>query len=102
MPTAIITGASQGFGRALARDLAAMDWSLVIDARRPAPLEELSHQLTHSGAAVRTLVGDVTDERHRDKLVENALALGDLELLVNNASTLGPSPLPGLDQLELS
>ena len=92
--TAIVTGASRGLGLALARALAARDWRLVIDARDlpgvPAGLE----------GEVIAIEGDVTDAAHRRALVE---AAGDrVDLLVNNASALGPSPLPGLDEYPLA
>jgi NAD(P)-dependent dehydrogenase (short-subunit alcohol dehydrogenase family) len=88
-PAAVITGASKGLGRALAGALAAEGWRLVVDARTPGPLAaELP------GATV--VAGDVTDPRHRDALAAAAGRLGRLDLLVNNASDLGPSPLPGL------
>jgi NAD(P)-dependent dehydrogenase (short-subunit alcohol dehydrogenase family) len=92
--TAIVTGASRGLGLALARALAARDWRMVIDARDlpgvPAGLE----------GEVIAIEGDVTDAAHRRALVE---AAGDrVDLLVNNASALGPSPLPGLDEYPLA
>jgi NAD(P)-dependent dehydrogenase (short-subunit alcohol dehydrogenase family) len=96
MPVAIITGASRGFGRALAVDLAKDGWSLVIDGRRTQPLEEVGRALDGLGVPVRAIAGDVTDPAHREILVESATGLGGLDLLVNNASTLGPSPMPDL------
>jgi NAD(P)-dependent dehydrogenase (short-subunit alcohol dehydrogenase family) len=101
MPTAIITGASRGLGLALARALAARGWSLVIDARGAPELQTVATELeakfirkdgpiTH----VRALPGDVADDWHRGALID---AAGErVDLLVNNASTLGPSPQPGL------
>src|SRR5881398_3158066 len=91
--TAIITGASRGLGLALARALAARGWRLVIDARGASALDAARSELGE-GAEVVAIAGDVTDERHRQRLVEAAGR--SLELLVNNASELGPSPLPGL------
>lgn len=93
MPNACITGGSLGFGRALTEALAAEGWDLVTDARRPAPLREVA------GPGVRTILGDITDPDHRRAL---AGAVGDhLDLLVLNAGTLGPSPLPTLGRLDL-
>ncbi len=93
--TAIITGASRGLGLALARELAQQRWNLIIDARGAAALhavrDELS-RLTH----VVALVGDVTDRAHRRALVVAARAAGGIDVLVNNASILGPSPQPQL------
>ena len=97
MPVAIITGASQGFGRAIATDLAKDGWALVIDARRTDKLEEAARTLEGLGTPVRAIAGDVTDPDHLVALVESAEGLGGLNLLINNASTLGPSPLPRLD-----
>jgi len=92
--TALITGASKGLGRALADGLAARGWRLVVDARNPGSLAtELSDAVV--------VAGDVTDPAHRDALTAAVQALGRLDLLVNNASELGPSPLPSLIQLPL-
>ncbi len=101
MPVAIVTGASRGFGRALATDLAKDGWSLVIDGRRPELLGPAAELLSGLGHPVRPIVGDVTDPGHRADLVASAAELGGLDLLVNNASTLGPSPLPNLDHYPL-
>ena len=101
MPTAIITGASRGLGLALAHALADRGWRLVVDARDGAALDAAAAQLRHRTEVV-ALPGDVTDSWHRNALVEEA---GRIDLLVNNASDLGPSPLPALtayplDELE--
>jgi NAD(P)-dependent dehydrogenase (short-subunit alcohol dehydrogenase family) len=101
MPVAIITGASRGFGRALAFDLARDGWDLVIDARRAPRLEETRERVESQGANVSAIVGDVADPRHRAALIASAQMLGSLDLLVNNASTLGPSPLANLDRYPL-
>ncbi len=101
MPVAIITGASQGFGRALAHDLAEDGWDLILDARHPEPLEATAAELTGTGRPVRAIAGDVADPAHRAALVDAARAFGRLDLVVNNASTLGPSPLPGLERYPL-
>ena len=93
MKTAIVTGASRGLGLALARALAERDWRLVIDARGAAALEAAREEL----AAV-ALPGDVADEAHRRELV--AAAGERIDLVVNNASVLGPSPLPPVADLE--
>jgi NAD(P)-dependent dehydrogenase (short-subunit alcohol dehydrogenase family) len=101
MPVAIVTGASRGFGRAVASDLAKEGWSLVIDGRREGPLDEISRSLEALGVPVTSIAGDVTDPGHVAALVDAAAALGGLDLVVNNASTLGPSPLPTLDRYPL-
>ena len=91
--TAIVTGASIGFGRAFAEELARDGWNLVIDARHREPLEAAAADLRRHGGRVVAITGDVTDPEHRRALVEAATSLGGLRLLVNNASTLGPTPL---------
>ena len=96
-PVALITGASRGLGRALARSLAADGWHLVIDARGAGALEEAAAELRSAGAAgVDALAGDVADPEHRRRLVDAAERLGRLDAVVNNASVLGPSPQPQL------
>jgi NAD(P)-dependent dehydrogenase (short-subunit alcohol dehydrogenase family) len=92
MPTAIITGASRGLGLALARALDARGWRLVLDARGADALAAATSTLTNAVA----LPGDVADPKHRSALV--ALAGPQIDLLVNNASILGPSPQPELAQ----
>jgi NAD(P)-dependent dehydrogenase (short-subunit alcohol dehydrogenase family) len=95
MSTAIITGASHGFGRAVAQELARLGWDLVIDARDRVDLDEAATVIDGLGpGTVQALDGDVSDPRHAERLVELAGAGGDLSLLVNNASMLGPSPQP--------
>jgi len=90
MPTGIITGASRGLGLALARALAADGWRLVVDARG-------ADALSRATAGLPNLVavpGDVADPEHRRVLV--AAAGHRIDLVVNNASLLGPSPQPPL------
>src|SRR5436309_8569657 len=91
MPVGIVTGASRGLGLALARALVERGWRLVVDARGEDPLAAAVAGL---GGRVTAITGDVADPAHRHALVE---AAGDrIDLLVNNASTLGPSPQPAL------
>lgn len=92
---ALVTGASRGLGRALARALADRGWRLVIDARGAGELEAARAELAGQ-TVVTALAGDVADDEHRRTLVAAALELGGLDLLVNNASALGPSPQPRL------
>jgi NAD(P)-dependent dehydrogenase (short-subunit alcohol dehydrogenase family) len=95
---AVITGASQGLGRALAHELAGRGWSLVLDARHEAALAEAVRGLP--GGPHPAIAGDVADAAHRRDLVDVAAELGGATALVNNASTLGVSPLPRFDELD--
>jgi len=97
---AVITGGSRGLGLALARALAPCGWSMVMDARGTDALERARAELSEV-TTVRAIAGDVGDEAHRRRLVEDARALGGLDLLVNNASLLGPSPQPVLERYPL-
>ena len=98
MPLAIITGASRGLGLALARSLARDGWALVIDARGAADLERAAGELAGL-TEVAAIAGDVSDPAHRDALL--AAAGERIDLLVNNASALGPSPQPPLERYPL-
>jgi NAD(P)-dependent dehydrogenase (short-subunit alcohol dehydrogenase family) len=99
-PVALVTGASRGLGLAVARGLAHRGWALVIDARGGAHLESVVGEL--GGATeVRAVPGDVWDERHRSELIRMAEELGGLDLLMNNASTLGLSPRPLLADYQI-
>ena len=98
MPTALITGASRGLGRAFAADLAGAGWNLVVDARDGATLAAATASWD-TLARVVPVVGDVTQAAHRRELVAAARQLGGLDLLVNNAGALGRSPLPPLADL---
>jgi NAD(P)-dependent dehydrogenase (short-subunit alcohol dehydrogenase family) len=100
MNVAIITGASRGLGRALARELAARDWALVLDARGPDALAEVEAELA-ARTTVVAIAGDITDPDHRRELVRHAKELGGLDALINNASLLGPSPQPRLADYSL-
>jgi len=94
---AVITGASRGLGLALARGLAAEGWSLVIDARDGQALDAAAVSIrATAGITVTALAGDITDPAHRAALLRAAEDLGGPDLLVNNAGTLGASPLPAL------
>ena len=97
MPVALITGASKGLGRALARALADRGWTLVLDARGAAALEAVAQELPDAIA----IPGDVTNPRHRRALAAAVQERGPLSLLVNNASYLGPSPMPSLAEYPL-
>ena len=93
---ALVTGASRGLGAALTEFLALTGYDLVITARGQQGLAEAARSLEAKGGQVTTIAGDVADAEHRQRLVHAAESMGRLDLLVNNASTLGPSPLPAL------
>jgi NAD(P)-dependent dehydrogenase (short-subunit alcohol dehydrogenase family) len=94
--TALVTGASKGLGRALATELNGRGWRVVVDGRDADALDRTAAALPHPGL-VTAVPGDVADPGHRGRL---AAVVGDrLDLLVNNASDLGPSPLPRLAEL---
>jgi NAD(P)-dependent dehydrogenase (short-subunit alcohol dehydrogenase family) len=95
--TALVTGASRGLGRALTGALVDRGWRLVVDGRDAARLSAAVGTLRRP-ELVTAVPGDVADPAHRVAL---ATAVGPrLDLLVNNASELGPSPLPKLADLD--
>ncbi len=96
---ALVTGASQGLGRALAAELVGRGWTLVVDARRADRLAAAVDAFP--AGRVIAIPGDVADPTHRAQLVTAVESFGRLDLLVNNASTLGASPLPALDAIDL-
>lgn len=91
-PVAVVTGASRGFGLALTRALAQAGWSVIVDARAATSL----HDAVAGLAGAHTVAGDVTAASHRAALTDAVREFGRLDLLVNNASRLGPSPQPVL------
>ncbi|AYF73970.1 SDR family oxidoreductase [Nocardia yunnanensis] len=92
---ALITGASAGLGRVVALALAERDWELIIVARGADRLEAV-----RSATRATAVAGDVADPAVRARI---ASAVGDkgLDLVLNNASALGPSPLPMLEHYPL-
>ena len=97
-PVALVTGGSEGLGLELVRTLSDRGWTVVTDARTPDRLLPAIDRLP-GAAHVRALPGDVADAGHRAELVSAVEAAGGLDLLVLNASTLGPLPLRPLREL---
>jgi NAD(P)-dependent dehydrogenase (short-subunit alcohol dehydrogenase family) len=93
--TALITGASRGLGLALANTLAQQGWQLIINARGQDALTQ-AHQELERWTAVTAVSGDISQKAHRQALAVAARAAGGLDLLINNAGMLGPSPQPAL------
>ena len=93
-PVALVTGASRGLGHALTSRLVADGWHVVVDARDGHRLSDAAR--TWPPGQVAALPGDIADPAHRQDLTDAVASLGRLDLLVNNASVLGPSPQPDL------
>ncbi|MGH8774502.1 MAG: SDR family NAD(P)-dependent oxidoreductase [Jiangellaceae bacterium] len=92
---ALVTGASRGLGRALTAELVRRGWRTVVDARNADRLTEAVAGLAVP-EAITVIPGDVADPAHRQALADAVGRAGGLDLLVNNASILGPSPQPRL------
>jgi NAD(P)-dependent dehydrogenase (short-subunit alcohol dehydrogenase family) len=101
-PVAVVTGASLGLGAVVARLLAGEGYDLVLIARGIEPLATLGRDLRGRGGAVIELPGDVADAAHRGRVRATVERLGRLDLLVNNASELGTTPLPPLAEYPLA
>lgn len=95
---AIVTGGSKGLGRATARKLVQRGLAVIIDGRDPETLERTRRELAPLGDVV-AIAGDVADKDHAHALIAAAKQFGRLDLLVNNASTLGQTPLPHIEQI---
>lgn len=93
---ALITGASRGLGVALAEQLSADGWKLLITARNASALLQAQQQLS-TRTEVLAVAGDVRDEVHLLQIAEVLKQYQwQLSLVVNNASALGVSPLKPL------
>ncbi|UYM06603.1 SDR family NAD(P)-dependent oxidoreductase [Solicola gregarius] len=97
--TAVVTGASQGLGYELAGALVARGWQVIVDARTPGPLDEATGAW---GGSATAIAGDVNEPAHRRRLVDAVRNAGRLDLLVNNASTIGASPMPTLAEIDVA
>jgi len=93
--TALITGASRGLGLELARALAKKGWQLIINGRNAEALYEVQKELSKL-TTVDAISGDVIDEIHLLQFPERIASFGHVDLVINNASTLGISPQPHL------
>jgi len=95
VPVALVTGGSAGLGLALCHELARRGWRVVTDGRN-------EERFTAAGlpAGVTVVVGDLTDADHRDRLRTEVERHGRLDLLVHNASTLGPLPMRPLTEVD--
>lgn len=98
---AMVTGGSRGLGFTLATFLAGRGYDLILTARDATRLESSAEVIRAGGARVIAIAGDVADAGHRLRLIDAAEERGRLDLLVNNASTLGATPLPGLAEYPL-
>jgi NAD(P)-dependent dehydrogenase (short-subunit alcohol dehydrogenase family) len=97
---ALVTGGSRGLGLALTTELVRRGWQVVTDARDAGRLARAVQRWPQG--SVSAIAGDVADAGHRSALAAAVRAHGRLDLLVNNASTLGPTPMPALDRYPLS
>ena len=94
---ALVTGGTAGLGLALTRALAADGWRVITDGRNEGRLKEADFP-----ASVQAIVGDITDADHRSALVNAVWEQGRLDLLVHNASTLGPLPMRTLAEVSIA
>jgi NAD(P)-dependent dehydrogenase (short-subunit alcohol dehydrogenase family) len=93
---ALITGASQGLGYVLADFLATRGYHVILTARHGPQLETAAAQIVAGESAITTVAGDVSDPEHRRQLADLVRSFGRLDILINNASTLGPLPMASL------
>jgi len=100
-PLALVTGASRGLGEVIAGFLAGEGYDLVVTARGADALDAAASRFRARGVSVTAIAGDVVDVAHRARVVSAVRSRGRLDLIVNNASELGPSPLSALERLPL-
>jgi NAD(P)-dependent dehydrogenase (short-subunit alcohol dehydrogenase family) len=87
----MITGASQGLGKALTLACAEEGANLVISSRDAGSLDPVAEEAEGSGVKVLAIPGDISRSTHVEMLVEAALErFGRIDVLVNNAGLLGP------------
>ena len=94
---ALVTGGSAGLGLALSKALAEDGWRVITDGRSAEKLKEADLP-----EGVTALVGDLTDADHRERLLAEVTTYGRLDLLVHNASTLGPLPMRPLAEVDVA
>lgn len=97
---AIITGATRGLGHAVAQALAERGWHLILNARTAETLADVTRHLT-ARTEVYAVAGDIAAPTTRGAIAAAADRIGGVELVINNAGALGPSPLPNLLDLDL-
>ena len=99
---AIVTGASSGIGREIARELAREGARLIVTARREERLRDLCDELQRTGAEARFVAGDIADPQLRQRIMDEARSVwGALEILVNNAGIGGIGPFAQADESRL-
>ncbi len=97
----LITGGSRGLGKALAKAFAAEGAKVVIAARHADTLESARHAIEASAGTVLAIAADMTQPQDITRVVDAAIErFGRIDVLINNAGTLGPAPRPSLLQTD--